>query len=741
MSFLDANIQKYLFYNEENSYSVIKVKIIDTDDQELMYVEPTIIVCGFFPRLDNHTNVRFFGEVTHHNKYGMQYNAKSFERLIDNTYAGLVDYLSSDLFKGIGKKTAEKIVEKLGLSALDMIAENKDVLDDIPRINQQLKENIYQQIVEHRDLEQTLVWLYGFDISPKMAMKIYSIYGNQSIETIKTNPYVLIDTVEGIGFRRADAIGLKVGFEPDSPLRISAVIYFLMNEYMNKYGDTYLNKERLLEYTQTYLNQDDMQIDQQQIEERLKALAFEGRIVEFKDKCSLAYLYHAERYIAKQILAFNQERDIRHADIASYLNDFQQFYDIDYTEAQKKAIITGLNHQFSIITGGPGTGKTTVIKGLVNIYKMIYQHKELTGIVALAAPTGKAAKRLSAATGLNATTVHKLLGFDYEGKFTRDEYNPIEAKLIIIDEVSMMDCLLAKHLIAALPDNAQVVFVGDANQLPSVGPGEVLNDLIRSDLFNVVRLDIIHRQAENSNIISLAYDILNKEIDRSLYDAYSDRVFLRVNERYVAEKVISEIASLMEQGFDLWDDIQVLIPVYKGLNGIDRINNLIQQRFNAKNKHFELAYKDKRFWYHDKVMQLVNQPEDNIMNGDQGIVSGITEDDELLVDFSGNIVKYNLKDLDRLTLAYAVSIHKSQGSEFNIVILPLVRAYTIMLRRKLLYTAVTRAKEKLIMIGDIEAYRRGVLGTDIPRNTLLRDFLQEEIGNKAESHVSIEDFL
>ncbi len=513
-----------------------------------------------------------------------------------------------------------------------------------------------------------------------------------------------------------------------------------MNEYMNKYGDTYLDKERLFDYTKTYLNQDDIDIDEQQIEERLKELVFEGRIVEDAQKLSLSYLYHAESFIAKHILSFNQEKNIAHADISAYLNDFQTFHSIDYTEAQKKAIMTGLNHQFSIITGGPGTGKTTVIKGIVNIYKMIYNLRDLSEAVALAAPTGKAAKRLSAATDLNATTVHKLLGFDYEGRFTKDEFNPIDAKLIIIDEVSMMDCLLAKHLIAALPNDAQVIFVGDANQLPSVGPGEVLNDLIRSDLFNVVRLDIIHRQAENSNIISLAYDILNKEINRSLYDVYEDRRFIRVNERFVAEKVIAEIASLIELGYDLWEDIQVLIPVYKGLNGIDRINDLIQQRFNTKNKHFELQYKDKRFWYHDKVMQLVNQPEDNIMNGDQGIVTGITEDDELMVDFSGNVVKYNLKDLDRLTLAYAVSIHKSQGSEFNVVILPLVRSYSIMLKRKLLYTAVTRAKDKLIMIGDIEAYRRGVLGTDIPRNTRLKDFLQKEIGGK-ESRLSIEDFL
>ncbi|HOO43778.1 MAG TPA: ATP-binding domain-containing protein, partial [Bacillota bacterium] len=287
----------------------------------------------------------------------------------------------------------------------------------------------------------------------------------------------------------------------------------------------------------------------------------------------------------------------------------------------------------------------------------------------------------------------------------------------------------------------QVVFVGDANQLPSVGPGQVLNDLINSKLFEVVELDIIHRQAEDSNIISLAYDILNQEINRSIFDRYSDRDFIRVNETKVADRILSEIKSLIDMGYDLWEDIQVLIPVYKGLNGIDRINEMIQQTFNHHNKAFKLSYKDKTFLYNDKVMQLVNQPEDGIMNGDQGIVQGLTEDDELLVDFSGNTVKYALKDLDNLTLAYAISIHKSQGSEFKCVILPLVRSYTIMLKRKLMYTAVTRAKEKLVIIGDFEAYKRGVLGMDVPRNTLLRQFLQELINTPKSDHLTIEDFL
>ena len=249
MSYIDGSINRYLFYNEDNSYSVIKIKIIDTDEIELTHYEPTIVVCGFFPKLDKFTNYRFYGSLTNHNKYGIQYNATSFERVMDNTYSGLIDYLSSDLFKGIGRKTATRIVDKLGLAALDLIAENKHVLDDIPRLRKDLRDDIYNQIIENREIEKTLVWLYGFNISPKMALRIFSIYGNQTIETVKNNPYVLMDDVEGIGFRRADEIGLKIGFKYDSPLRIQAVIYFLLNEYMNKYGDTFLIRDQLIDYT------------------------------------------------------------------------------------------------------------------------------------------------------------------------------------------------------------------------------------------------------------------------------------------------------------------------------------------------------------------------------------------------------------------------------------------------------------------------------------------------------------
>ncbi|MDY0011162.1 MAG: ATP-dependent RecD-like DNA helicase [Candidatus Izemoplasmatales bacterium] len=744
MSYVEGNIQRYLFYSEDSSYSVIKVKITDTDDLDVVHFEPTIIVCGFFPKLENSVNYRFYGEVANHPKYGIQYNANRFERMVDNTYEGLLDYLSSDLFKGVGIKTAERIIETLGLSALDLIAEDKHVLDKVPKMNAKLRDSIFREVVDNKEMENTLVWLYSFEISPKMAMRIYSHYGSSTIQTIKENPYILMDHIEGIGFKRADEIGLKVGFQYDSPLRIAAVIYYLLTEYMNKFGDTYLLKTELIEYTMTYLNSHpDFNVEKELVDTQLESLKVLGKVIFIEDKVSLNFLYNSELFIAKKVVALSEINDsgLDRETFESLLDDFQTFNDITYTKAQKKAIHTALNNNFSIITGGPGTGKTTVIKGLIDIYKMLHNNRIDVDAIKLAAPTGKAAKRLSEATNLKATTVHKLLGYDFEGNFKFDEYSSLEAKIIIIDEASMLDALLAKKFFSAVSSSTKVIMVGDANQLPSVGPGDVLNNLIKSKLFECVELDVIHRQAADSHIISLAYDILNKNINENFFHNYEDKEFINANDNFISSRIVEKIKQLIEKGYDFHDDIQVLIPVYKGYNGIDRINALIQSTFNQENKEYAVKFKDKEFWYNDKVMQLVNQPEDNVMNGDQGTVIGITPNDELIVDFSDNIVKYSKKDLDNLTLAYAVSIHKSQGSEFKSVIMPLTKSYTIMLKRKLLYTGVTRAKEKLILIGDFDAYRRGVLGIDRERNTLLNHFLENRNQELNSGQTKISDFL
>ncbi len=745
MNFLEGTIKQYLFYNEESSYSVIRVEIKDTAENELIHFEPTIVVCGFFPRLEQYQTYKFYGEVTNHPKYGIQYSASRFERIMESTRTGIIDYLSSDLFKGIGPKTAEAIVDSLGLDALNKIANNRNVLDEIPRMNQQKKDLIAETLHDNRQMESTLVWLYGFEISPRMAMKIYQKYGYETIDIIKSDPYVLIDEVEGIGFKRADEIGLKIGFAYNHPLRLKAVIMYLLSEYMNKYGDTYLEKDKLLEYTMSYLNvNEDFYIEESQVIDRLELLSIEGKIIDVDEKISLRGIYFSEKAVASILYKHSQYEDepIDDTLIEDYLNQLEKIRNIAYTTMQRKAIIKALKEHLVIITGGPGTGKTTIIDAITHVYRLIHQaNKSIASKIKLVAPTGKAAKRLIEATGLEATTIHRLLGYDYEGHFAYSQHEKIDASLIIIDETSMMDISLANHLFQALSPRTKLVIVGDENQLPSVGPGQVLCDLIESDLFTVVKLEKIHRQAIDSSIISLAYDVLSQNLNEHMFEQKDDRMFIQTRENMVSDYILKSIRNQIHLGYSLLEDIQVLIPIYKGMNGIDRINQLIQERFNRVNEAFQIAYKDKTFRFQDKVMQLVNQPEDGIMNGDLGVVTGIIEDKEILVDFSGRSVKYNVKDFDNITLAYAISIHKSQGSEFKVVILPLVRSYTIMLKRKLIYTAITRAKETLIMIGEKEALQRGIYGKEPPRKTWMKQFLQEIETTPEDKFLTIEDFL
>lgn len=741
MSYIEGEIKQILFYNDENSYSVIKLDMIDTDELEVVYKEPTMIICGFFPHLDKFQKYRFFGQLKQHPKYGLQYDATRFERVMDNSKEGLIDYLSSDLFKGIGPKTAQTIVEKHGTDCIDKILNNHSILDSIPRLTKTKKDALVQTLLENRKMETSLVWLFGFQISPKMAMKIYQRYGYESIEVIKENPYTLMDEIEGIGFRRADEIALKIGLPYNHPLRIKAVVIFLLNEYMNKYGDTLLNREDMIEYTLRYLNTDDeFSVQRQEIIQIISELILHGKIISEEDSLSLGYLYHAEKNIAQSLQHYMTEQiPLFQEDLVDQaIIDFQAAHRIEYTPEQITAIKKALLNSFLIITGGPGTGKTTIINGIVHIYKLL---RGVHSTILLAAPTGKAAKRLKEATSLEATTIHRMLGYDYEGHFNVDDHHPLDADLLIIDEASMLDVVLANHLFESIRSKTKVVIVGDDNQLPSVGPGQVLADMIESNMFDVVKLSKIHRQASDSSIISLAYDILNQHVSENLSVHTNDRRFIRSDEKLISEKIISVIHEAMKEGYSLLDDIQVLIPLYKGQNGIDRINQLIQERFNHQNQAHKITYGDRTFYFNDKVLQLANQPEDGIMNGDIGVVTGIIENKEMLVDFSGNTVKYNVKDFDKLTLAYCISIHKSQGSEFKIVILPLCRSYTMMLKRKLLYTAVTRAKEQLLMIGDYYSLRRGVSSIETPRKTRLKGFLLDAIQKSNPSNLRIEDFL
>lgn len=744
MPHVEGLIRNYLFYNEENGYSVIKLEIIDTNEPKLLYYQPTVVVSGFFPRLETGARYRFDGEYVDHPKYGTQYKASRFERIMENTKDGIVEYLASDLFKGIGPKTAKQIVDTLGLDCLDQIAANPDVLDKVKKLSAPKKKTIYETLRSNRLLESTLIWLYGFEISPKMSFKIIDRYGYKTVDVVKNNPYVLIDEVEGIGFKRADDIGLKIGFPTDSPLRVRAVLYYLLNEYLNKYGDTLLAKAKLVEFTLAFLNRGEtLPVEATLVETILSEEIDKGRLIEQGDVVLLKRIYEAERDLAMKLkeIAQRDGETLDEALIDEQIGFSEARMDYALTEEQKKAVREAFRSRLVVITGGPGTGKTTIVKTIVEVYRTLVAKRPQSLAVRLAAPTGKAAKRLSEATGEDASTIHRLLGYDYSGMFACDQDHPLEGSLFIVDEASMMDVLLARQLFQSIPAHGSVIVVGDENQLPSVGPGQVLADLIASGVCPVVRLTKIHRQAKGSAILNLAYSILNQEMPESVPRVSDDLVFLRRRDPEIPGDVLKTLQACAEEGFDLFDDVQVLVPMYKGAAGIDAINVLIQQSVNKINANNRMDYGSQSFWLNDKVIQLVNQPEDGIMNGDIGKVVAIVENVELQVDFSGTVVKYNKKDLDNLALAYAISVHKAQGSEFKVAVLPLSLSHRIMLRKKLLYTAVTRAKQRLVLVGDWYALKNGILGIEPPRNTLLKSWLKEEIDVAVEREPCLDDFM
>ena len=480
------------------------------------------------------------------------------------------------------------------------------------------------------------------------------------------------------------------------------------------------------------LNKSQELVEESTVRMYIEQLVDDGMFIHEDEIVKLKTINYAETNITdkiKELSNFENEK-IDEEKVGELIKLYEKVHEIEYTLLQRKAIVSALKSNLFILTGGPGTGKTTVIKGLVFVYCKYHQipieYNSSIFEIKLIAPTGRAAKRMNETTNLHSETIHRFLGYSFDGKFIHNKDNLVDAKVIIIDEASMIDVFLASQLLQAIPKDTKVIIVGDEDQLPSVGPGQILKDFIDSDMIDYTRLSTIHRQANDSNIISLAHSINNEVIPSDILKVYDDRMFVEENTQNFQTRLISSIQYLLNQGYDLYEDIQILIPMYRGTTGIDSVNKLIQNAFNP-NKSKAIVHGDREFRMGDKVIQLSNQIEDNVMNGDQGIVVGMPTDDILVVDFFGNEVTYKKSDLINIKHAYAMSIHKSQGSEYKIVIMPLFRSYSIMLKRKLIYTGVTRAKEKLILIGDINAMRYGVEKTEAPRQSVLKDLIESKI--------------
>ena len=738
MNYISGEVKAIIFHSKENSYTIIKVKVIESTEQlDLFSFDDYdyITVTGYFPSPMRGEEMKFFGEFKEHNRYGMQYVVKSFEKLTDTSIPGLIEYLSSDLFKGVGLKTAQSIVQTLGKDTINMVLDDKKCLKKVPKLSEKLIDIVYDGIVENKAAENTLIKLYGYGLTPKMAIKIYKFYQNETIAIIEQNPYQLIYDIEGIGFERADAIAKVLGYKDDHPLRVKAMIVYLYNLMGINYGHTFLYYNQLLEYLSSTLNKTRELVTSERIKELIEELVDDGLFVIEEDVIKLKTVDYSEINIIEKIkeISNHHEEKIDESKVDKLISLYEEIHKIDYTALQKKAIIKALKSNLFILTGGPGTGKTTVIKGLVYVYCKYHQIPILYNNplfdIKLIAPTGRAAKRMNETTSLHSETIHRFLGYSFDGKFIFNKDNLVDAKVIIVDEASMIDVFLASQLFQSIPKTTKVIIVGDEDQLPSVGPGQVLKDLIDSDVIDCTQLSTIHRQASNSNIIKLAHSINDDVIPDDILSVYDDRMFVDEKAPHFQKRLISSIQYLLNQGYDLFTDIQILIPMYRGSTGIDAVNRIVQEEFNPSTGK-SITHGDREFRIGDKVIQLVNQIEDNVMNGDQGEVVGITKEELVIVDFLGNEVVYKKGDLINLKHSYAMSIHKSQGSEYKIVIMPVFRSYSIMLKRKLIYTGITRAKEKLILMGDIRALKYGVESLEAPRQSILMNRISDAVINE-----------
>jgi exodeoxyribonuclease V alpha subunit len=741
-----------IFHNEQNLYTVLRIRVDETNEH---YEDKEAVITGYFPKIHEQETYIFYGVFKEHPKFGLQFHASHFRKDMPQTKEGVIAYLSSEMFKGIGKKTAEKIVETLGENAISRILNQPSLLDSVPKLPPEKAKLLYDTLMEHQGLEQVMVALNQYGFGPQLSMRIYQTYKEETLSIIQKNPYQLVENVEGIGFGRADELGYQLGISGNHPDRIKAgCLYTLENESIQN-GHVYILAKELLEKVKQLLeeNQRD-QIEFTDISAEIIKLEEEGKLVVEETKVYLPSLNFAEKGLVtniKRILGQTEyEEQFPESEFLLALGSLEERLGVQYAPTQKDAIQTALMSPMLILTGGPGTGKTTVIKGIVELYAELhgcsldpkdYHKKEQPFPVLLAAPTGRAAKRMSESTGLPAVTIHRLLGFNGTEGFDHDDASPLEGKLLIVDETSMVDIWLANQLFKALPENIQVILVGDEDQLPSVGPGQVLKDLLASERIPTVRLTDIYRQAEGSSIIELAHEIKDGHLPQNISIQQPDRSFIKCGTSQLAQVVEKVALNAKNKGYSV-KDIQVLAPMYRGPAGIDRLNFLLQEIFNPNpnGTRKELAFGDVKYRVGDKVLQLINQPESNVFNGDIGEIVSIfyakentEKQDMLIVSFEGNEVTYTRQDLGQITLAYCCSVHKSQGSEFPIVILPISRSYYRMLRRKLIYTAITRSKQFLILCGEEDALRIGVERADEEsRQTTLCEKLQEVI--KAEDN-------
>ncbi len=652
------------------------------------------------------------GSWTVHPKYGRQFKIASYEIIYPVTTEGIEQYLASGLIRGIGKVTAQRIVRKFGDRAIEIMNSDIGRLLEVEGIGAKTFERIKASWDEQRALQNVMLFLKSHGISTGYAVKIFRTYGAAAVERIQQNPYSLVDDVDGIGFVAADTIAQKLGLEEYSSERYQAGILYTLRESSRSDGHTYLTVAECAEAAAQLLETDAVNI-----EAAIHQSAIRGRLVIEEECVFLPELYHAERAVAERMHALTAVRKhpVSQMELLDRIADSERESGREFSPRQAEAIMKSISGSVTIITGGPGTGKTTTVQGIIDLANSLHWQ------ISLCAPTGRAAKRLSEVTGTEAKTIHRLLEFDPRAfVFLRNEERPLEADILIVDEMSMVDVRLMAWLLQAVPQYCRLVLVGDADQLPSVGPGNVLRDLIASESFDTVSLTMVFRQAADSSIVSNAHRVNHGEMP-----VFGKETFFI--EQQTPEAIASTIREIVveriprEMGYDPLRDIQVLSPMHQTVAGVRNLNQILKQDLNPAGTAI-VQRGQKSFAIGDKVMQVSNNYEKDVFNGDIGFIGGWDEDEgEVYLQFDDRTVTYTLDDLDQLVHAYATTIHKSQGSEYEIVVLPLTMQHRIMLQRNLIYTAMTRAKTMLVFVGQQQALRIAVQKATVRnRNSMLR---------------------
>jgi len=692
MDMLRCVVERIIFQNEENGYTVVKCKAKGYHE--------LVTVVGLMPSVAVGSVLSLQGSWKNDGKYGPQFTVHSFEEILPVTTYGIEKYLGSGLIKGIGPIFAKKIVNTFGIETLVVIESNADRLLEIHGLGKTRVERVKKSWQEQKEIKNIMLFLQSYGVSTNHATKIFKTYGTDSINVVKENPYRLADNIWGIGFKTADTIAEKLGVAKDAAIRLRSGLLYSLNK-LSEDGHCYAVSDQLFKAAARML-----ETTAEKLRPVLEDMAQTGDVIVEDEAIYLPPFYFSEIGVAKKVrnlIETTRRKRIDTAGVIERLNT-PKHGGITYDEVQLEAIRTAVMHKFMVLTGGPGTGKTTTTLGIIQAF-------QASGLQVLcAAPTGRAAKKMSEATGMEAKTIHRLLEFKPPQGYQRNAENPLEGDVLILDECSMIDIILMHNLLKAVPDDMTVIMVGDTDQLPSVGAGNVLNDIIASEVVPVVRLQRIFRQAQGSRIIMNAHRInQGKNIDITNGKA-SDFFFIEsATPEEALENIINLVATRLPGYYhaDPIRDIQVLTPMQRGLVGTVNLNKMLQERLNpavAALAKPSINRAGIEYRLHDKVMQIKNNYDKEVFNGDIGTITDVNvEDQELTISFDGREVTFERSDLDEVVLAYATTIHKSQGSEYPIVVMPFMMTHFVMLQRNLLYTAVTRAKKVLVLVGEQKA--------------------------------------